>query len=226
MRFFLIIIVLLSAIQVSAQERTEIVGQQQPFQWVHYLSEVEKIEIGRRLLNEELRRREESGTLVDTIEGKAQELSFSASFAPVRSSSAIPESTAASIPTGNLTCAINIHNPHAGSGPNNTRVVKAKSSGTCDYLHTGPGPAPPTIKFELLQTLKELPWDYNWQWHVRNDLHPIWSASTAQIFTNSCSNGSYSHSNAMYITPAPGWTYTGPNPIQIPGTKYVTITNC
>lgn len=229
MKIFLAIVAsMLFAIQGAAQEKIEVTGlQQKPFQWVHYLSDVEKADIGRLLAIEEFQQREAAGTLYDNIQGK--EISISGSFVPTGSTSAATGRAAAFIPAGNVTCNINPQFPHAGSGPGGSRVVKAKSAGFCNYTHSGPGAAPPTIKWELVQTLigsaaLQIVVLVQKTW-VRNGLHPVWSASSSQIFSSSCTNADYFHADLVWVTPPPGWTYIGPNPISFPGV-FTPVTNC
>ena len=126
-KIFSVVVSVLFSTQVMALEKTDVGGVQQPsVQWVHYLSAVEKAEIAGRLAKEEYFRREAAGTLHDKTQ--QQEISFPLSFIPIGSTSDTNKS-AASVPSGgNLSCIINVQNPHAGSGPGGSTVVKAKSS--------------------------------------------------------------------------------------------------
>jgi hypothetical protein len=229
--WFTIAVTMLFATQVSALETSEVIDvPSSPIQWVRYLSDMEKGEIAGRLAQEEYQRREAAGTLYDKSQRK--EVSFPASFTPIDSAPDTSRSSAAYIPSGNVNCSINTQDPHAGSGPGGSTVVKAKSSGTCTYIHTGPGPQPPSIRWDLTQALFRVilvtppSVDVQSAVHTRNSLNASWSASSAQIFHPSCINDTYSHFDYVYVTPPSGWRYTGPQPIVIPNTAAATVSNC
>ncbi len=235
---FGIIITVCLASHVSSYEDNQTTGAQGPnVQWVNYLSHKEKAEIARELGLESIRRKEAAGTLYDA--DQPQEISFAASFRPKNSTSTTTEGTETAVPAttsefsgGNVSCSINIQYPHAGSGPGGSRVVKAKSAGTCAYEHVV-GTPPPTITWELFQTLTRLEPGGQFPTIVtfsneapRTGLSVTWSASSTQVFANSCKNGFYAHTNLVYVVPPPGWEYTGEQPIQIPNPATVTVTDC
>ena len=230
-KIFVVLVSVVFSMQAMALEKTDVGGiQQPPIQWVNYLSTVEKAEIAGRLAKEEYFRREAAGTLHDKTQ--QQEISFPLSFIPIDSTSDTSKS-AASVPSGgNLSCIINVQNPHAGSGPGGSTVVKAKSSGTCNYIHVF-GTPPSTIGWDLTQVLLRViglgfpPMiDLQTAVHTRNSLNAVWSASSTQVFHPGCINGSYSHFDLVYVTPPPGWVYTGPQPITIPNPATAVVSNC
>lgn len=223
MRYFLaIIITMFIAIQGSAQTYTYDGAQQTPIQWVRYLSDVEKAEIAYRVIQDDIKRREAEGM----TGAEAVEFSFPASFFPESSIATDAQRASSGIPAGNVYCSINPQYPHAGSGPNSTTVIKAKTSASCRYDHVNPSvPVPPTIEFDLMMFLSG-PGGLFWASHVRNSLNPIWSPSSAQVFADNCTNGNWWHSNAIWVTPPSGWTYTGPQPIPAPSTITEQIGNC
>lgn len=230
-KIFVVGVSVLFSIQVMALEKADVDGvQQSPIQWVHYLSAVEKAEIAGRLAKEEFLRRRAAGTLQDKTQ--QQEISFPISLVPIDSTSDTNKSAAAVPSGGNISCSINAHYPHAGSGPGGSTVVKAKSSGSCNYIHAF-GTPPPTMGWDLTQVLlRVIGWgfppmiDHQTAVHTRNGLSESWSASSAQIFHPSCINGNYSHLNMVYVIPPPGWTYTGPQPITIPNAATKVVSNC
>ena len=230
-KIFSILVSMLFSIQVMALEEANGDGvQQPPIQWVRYLSAVEKAEIAGGLAKEEYLRREAAGTL--HYNNQQQKISFPASFVPIDSTSDTYKS-AATVPSGgNVTCSINVQNPHAGSGPGGSLVVKAKSSGSCNYIHVQ-GTPPPTIGWDLTQVMLRIVGtgyppevDVQTAVHTRNSLNPVWSASSTQVFHPSCINGSYSHFDYVFVIPPPGWAYTGPQPITIPNTATALVSNC
>lgn len=150
-KIFSVVVSVLFSTQVMALEKTDVGGVQQPsVQWVHYLSAVEKAEIAGRLAKEEYFRREAAGTLHDKTQ--QQEILFPIGLVPIDSKSGTNKSAAAVPSGGNISCSISVHNPHAGSGPGGSTVVKAKSSGSCNYIHVF-GTPPPTIGWDLTQVL-------------------------------------------------------------------------
>lgn len=137
------------------------------------------------------------------------------------------------LPSGQINCStLDNQTPHLGSGPNSTRVPKAKSGGDCYYQHTGPGDPPPNITWSLYQFVRR--WDSEdnlhgiWQDnHNRSGLSVTWSPSSAQIF-GECPSPSdplyygadYDHwFNLLYIFVPNGWHYTGPFPLSIGSVK-------
>ncbi|MGB2119657.1 MAG: hypothetical protein ACPH96_06050 [Porticoccaceae bacterium] len=229
-KIFVIVVSVLFSMQVMASVKTDVGGVKQPsVEWVHYLSVVEKAEIAARLAKEEYFRRKDAGTLHD--KHQQREILFPASFIPIDSTSDTNKSAAAVPSGGNISCSINAQNPHAGSGPGGSTVVKAKSSGSCNYIHVV-GTPPPTIGWDLTQVLLRViglgfpPMiDLQTAVHTRNSLNAVWSASSTQVFHPSCINGSYSHFDLVYVTP-PGWVYTGPQPITIPNSATALVSNC
>ena len=223
-------------VSASAQEY-EVDGVQQPLvQWSRYLSIAEKEEIASKLAVREYKRRRASGTLNELDGGKSsglthtQEITIQDSIIPEEALSESGQGVAANalVPAGDVSCTIQAHYPHAGSGPSGTEV-KAKSDGYCFFTHTGPGPQPPTIQWDLSQGLNRIEghrttntWTIT---HTRNGLNPQWGDSGTQIFTGRCENGRYLHSNSMWVTAPSGWVYTGPNPIQF-DTVHNSITEC
>lgn len=230
-KIIVIVVSVLFSIQVMATEKTDMGGvKQPPVQWVHYLSAVEKAELAGRLAKEEYVRREAAGTLHNKTQ--RQEISFPVSLIPIDSTSDTNKSAPAVPSGGNISCSINVQNPHAGSGPGGSTVVKAKSSGSCNYIHVY-GTPPPTIGWDLTQVLLRVlgggfpPMiDIQTAVHTRNSLNAVWSASSTQVFHPSCINGSYSHLDLVYVVPPSGWVYTGPQPITIPNPATALISNC
>ena len=230
-KIFVIVVSVLFSMQVIASVKTDVGGVKQPsVEWVHYLSVVEKAEIAARLAKEEYFRRKDAGTLHD--KHQQREILFPASFIPIDSTSDTNKSAAAVPSGGNISCSINVQNPHAGSGPGGSTVVKAKSSGSCNYIHVV-GTPPPTIGWDLTQVLLRViglgfpPMiDLQTAVHTRNSLNAVWSASSTQVFHPSCINGSYSHFDLVYVTPPPGWVYTGTQPITIPNSATALVSNC
>jgi hypothetical protein len=215
------------AIQASAQKKADVTTPQQPHvQWVKYLSDMEKAELARKLAVKEWRRREATGT---NLEGPQQlKISFPASIVPENSEFDMSRSSADLVPAGDIDCTFFVHNPHAGSGPNNTRVVKAKSSGSCIYTHSGPAPAPPTIEWDLYQVLFGGFLPHVWvasEHHTRFGLSPVWSSSSAQVFHTACVNGPVAHTNLVYVIPPSGYVYLGPQPITFAPTN-AYVGNC
>ena len=227
----MVLVSMVFSMQAMALEKTDVDGvQQPPVQWVHYLSAVEKAEIAGRLAKEEYFRRKSTGTLLDKTQ--QQEISFPISLVPIDTTSGNNISAAAVPSGGNISCSINVQNPHAGSGPGGSTVVKAKSSGSCNYIHVF-GTPPPTIGWDLTQVLLRVigfgfpPMiDLQTAVHTRNSLNAVWSASSTQVFHPSCINGSYSHFDLVYVVPPSGWVYTGPQPITIPNPATALVSNC
>lgn len=229
-KFFVILVTLLVSNQLFAAEDSEVSAEQRPIQWVRYLSDADKADIASRLAVEEYRRREAGGTFYE--KAQQQEVSFPVSFIPPTSTSDSTSRAAAASGGGNVTCNINTQFPHAGSGPGGSRVVKAKSSGSCQYIH-GYGTPPPWVKWDLTQSLVGIlgTWPNvtvttETAVHTRTSLNPVWSASSAQVFSPNCINGPYSHYDQVFITPPPGWTYTGPQPIAVPSGAGIDVNNC
>ncbi|MEM1156306.1 MAG: hypothetical protein AAGI44_19395 [Pseudomonadota bacterium] len=215
----------------SVAAKSEVSTEQSlPIQWVRYLSDADKGDITAQMAAEEYRRREADGTLYEEIQ--EQEISFPVSFIPMDSTSGpIDRVAAASQGGGNVTCNINVQNPHAGSGPGGSRVVKAKSSGSCTYVHVYGSP-PPWVKWDLTQALFRIvsAWpvtlDTQTAVHSRTSLNPVWSASSAQVYHPNCINDSYMHINTVFIIPPPGWVYTGPQPVEVPNGASAVVNNC
>ena len=138
--------------------------------------------------------------------------------------------TGPGLPQGNVGCDIAAHNPHAGSGPGGSRVVKAKSSGTCEYIEVYP-PGPPYISWTLWQGLIRNPsgpfaGDQNWvTYHDRQGLDVAWSSSSTQVFANDCINDFYLHYDFVIFNVPPPWYVFGPN-YFILGTSTATVNNC
>lgn len=103
---------------------------------------------------------------------------------------------------GYITCGVSQHYPHA-TDLDWIRVVKAKSSGPCDYWHIT-GVSPPTIYWELIQILSG-PAEAGQIW-PRTGLHPRWSDSVAYIAT-ACVSGNWAHGDYMVATLPPGWYF-------------------
>jgi len=103
---------------------------------------------------------------------------------------------------GYITCNVSQHYPHA-TYYNGVPVVKAKSSGGCDYVHTA-GTPPPTITWTLQQILAGS-YDVGMA-HIRTGHHPLWSDSSAFIVTP-CSNGMWIHGDFMFVTLPAGWYF-------------------
>lgn len=227
------------AVEVSAQEQAPGFGPEQlPVRWIDYLSEFEKIEIGRKLIEQERQRLETTGELYQEM--PPRKISIPVSFLPLKPASIEGRSGAentsgASTPGGggNISCNINTQNPHAGSGPGGTIVVKAKSSGTCQYDHVY-GQPPPTVGWDLMMMLMDYASNPNrlgipmitTATHTRNGLNVTWSSSSAQVFSGGCVNGTYFHGDVVWVLPPPNWTYSGPQPITIPNGKGAVIGGC
>ena len=126
-----------------------------------YLSPAVQIDIGRQFAQAEVARQV---TRQDTV---ASEQTFKVLFLPqekyeeMLALKASPQASATAVflPSGNIRCnSLRPQRPHLGKreedGP---RVPKAKSAGNCEFIHTGPGPAPPTLTLELRQELHRLP---------------------------------------------------------------------
>lgn len=119
-------------------------------------------------------------------------------------------------------CEMNAHNPHAGSGPNGVRMVKAKSDGECHIVPTGQGapPAPSTVDWSLNMALMKRQWvvlgpingyyylPVGWASHERDGTwNPEWEQNPSgghdgtQVFHGfgSCSNGSYRNVSSLWI---------------------------
>lgn len=103
---------------------------------------------------------------------------------------------------GYIHCEVDQHYPHA-TDIDWIRVVKAKSSGNCDYFHIT-GTAPPTINWDLIQILAG-PTDAG-QVHPRVGKNVRWSDSTAYVAT-ACINGNWAHGDYMVVTLPPGWYF-------------------
>lgn len=160
-----------------------------------YLSEVERT----HLFAEQL---DEDG--VTQARGKSNDtVTIQIYGSPIDESGSTTEATAAANDyVGYITCNVAQHNPHA-TYYNSVRVVKAKSSGPCDYTHIT-GTAPPTITWNLLQVLTG-PHDEGMT-HTRTGHHPRWSDSSAFIVT-SCVNGLWIHGDFMFVTLPSGWYF-------------------
>ena len=113
-------------------------------------------------------------------------------------------------------------------------MVKAKSSGTCTYEPVT-GTSPSTIGWELNQLLVRFP-PYNTTPQVFSNLHPknglkvAWIADAAygepgaQVYTDTCVNADYTHTDHIYVTPPPGWLYNGPQPLTFGNNPAVIVT--
>lgn len=235
----LLVITAFVSIEVSAQEQAPGFGSgQPPIRWIDYLSEIEKKEIARKAVEREIKRLESTGGPDKDL--PARQISFPVTLIPLDSSSTDGNSAAtatnsASSDTsgGNVSCNINTQSPHAGSGPGGTWVVKAKSSGTCDYEHIV-GQLPPPITWDLQMALMDYASNPNplgipemtTATHRRIGLNVAWSASSAQVFSSTCVNGSYFHVDVVWVVPPSGWTYVGPQPITIPNGKSAIVGGC
>jgi len=104
--------------------------------------------------------------------------------------------------SGYITCDVSQHYPHK-TYYNNVLVVKAKSSGGCDFVHVA-GPPPPTLTWDLYQILEGT--HAAGAVHSRTGEHPRWNDSSAFIVT-SCSNGTWTHGDYMFITAPPGYYF-------------------
>ena len=219
------------AVQVSAQDQGPGSSSgQPPVRWIDYLSALEKADIAREIVLREIKRLDAAGELYQDRESR--EVSFPVSFIPL-DSAPTQEKGAAKGGGGNVSCSINTESPHAGAGPGGTRVVKAKSSGSCEYIH-GFGEMPPTLGWDLQMNLVDMNFDpYSGQGpaitianHVRNGLTVQWGASTAQVFLTTCVNGTYFHGDVVWIVPPAGWTYLGEQPLLIPNGQGALVIGC
>lgn len=229
------VVTMLLVIQASAQQQSEVLSPKQPdVQWIHYLSDVEKEDMARKLALEEVNRLEATGELYEMLEKgdegtQERTISFPASFKKSTSAAIDARSAnAASGGSGNVSCTINVQSPHAGffSG---VRVVKAKSDGSCNYVHVA-GEMPPTISWNLVMVLVRHgvapgPSTISSANYLRTGLNVFWGATIAQVADSGCNNGTYSHSDYVTVTPPPGWIYSGPQPIPI-GIKAKEVSNC
>ena len=133
-------------------------------------------------------------------------------------------------PAGIVTCSVQAQSPHAGEGPGRIRMIKAKANAECDFIWTGPAPAPPTIGWSLNMSLARrntasfLGFPI-WRWvavgharYLQNGLSPNWTpdpvsgtASGTQVFHSMglCGNGTYRNTVAVYVIPPWPYVYTG-----------------
>lgn len=234
--FIMFMALVCCAIQLQAQELGKVDStnvEQVPIDWSRYLSKRERTEIGQEFIRKELMRLDSLGEL-EQLRYKSEgprEIVFPVEFRPERSAFTSESSNARAVDVGpsggNITCNINTQTPHVGQGPNGD-VVKAKSSGTCTYVHVQ-GTPPPTIRWDLEMHLAEIisfPPLSTFEVHTRNGLSETWNNSSAQVFYHSCTNGDWIHADLMYIIPPSGWIYTGPQPLNVGTMRLNTIGSC
>lgn len=226
-----------------------------------YLSPAAEIDISRQLTKAEVAARFRDETLFNEA-APAPEKTFKVLFLPQdqyeemlilkaspQASSApasVSDSVSASFSgpfsdsfSGNVDCtSLDLQLPHLGNGPDNSRVPKAKSAGSCAFIPTGPGPSPPTLTFKLRQVLylldsygETLPHDTSVaSWpprisvasHIRHGLTVTWHDDKAQVF-GACplpedpayKGANYAYTHFVWISAPPGWVYVGANPLLI-----------
>ncbi|MYB38620.1 MAG: hypothetical protein F4Y26_14805 [Gammaproteobacteria bacterium] len=125
-----------------------------------------------------------------------------------------------------ISCSINVQNPHAGSGPGGRTVVKAKSSGSCTLTPTWNGPPPPAsdMRWTLVQQLYG-EGKLAMRAHIRTGYSPVWSASSTQVFLDDCVNGDYTQFAGIFPDPPWPWQYSGPYP-AVEDTNSNSISAC
>jgi hypothetical protein len=220
----------------QAKTKLAAAGGEQSYDFSRYLSASDMLDISDELATSDIVRKYRDGTLFDYIDAPSQPISFSFNVAFKRVETTLDRSendswavNAASSGAGTIGCTnIQAHNPHAGSGPGGTTVPKAKASGKCTYVH-GTGTPPPSVTWNLTQTLKELDLAtglFTGQW---NAIHPK-SGYVVEWFQNpgnpAGQNGTqvfgdcppterlFSHDVRVFVQAPSGWTYTGPNPFS------------
>ena len=215
-----------------------------------YLSPAAEIDITRQLAQAQVTAGLRDGALFDEA-ASASEKTFKALFLPqdqyeeMLALQASPQASSAAVfvPSGNICCnSLDPQWPHLGKGPGDVLVPKAKSAGSCAFIHTGPGASPPTLTLKLAQVLYRLG-SYGQTisgqpagaarpiiWvatHTRTGLGPprlTWSSRKdgAQVFGWCLSpsdpayyGATYTHMNFVWITAPPGWVYIGVNPLPV-----------
>ena len=222
-----------------------------------HLSPAAEIDISRQLTKAEVAARFRDETLFNAA-APAPEKTFKVLFLPqdqyeemlILKASPQASSAPASVSdsfsgpfSGNVDCtSLDLQLPHLGNGPDNSRVPKAKSAGSCAFIPTGPGPSPPTLTFKLRQVLylldsygETLPRDtsvYSWPprisvaSHIRHGLTVTWHDDKAQVFgvcpipeDPAYKGANYAYTHFVWISAPPGWVYVGANPMLIGAIK-------
>jgi len=216
-------------VELADQDRAQM---DPPVSIMHYLSDTEFKDLLMKMAPYELKRLQKEGRLGNDGIRQDRRLTFSI-MRPADEEDASISATGGfsygGVAVGRVVCNINAHYPHKGSGPNDSVVVKAKSSGSCYYEHLNSSyPPPPTIAWRLAMTLTRpasIPWADFWMAsHDRNGLSEGWSASSAQVFSNGCVNDEYMHINVMILAVPLPWTTSG-LPIWLDGSQN-EVTNC
>lgn len=222
-----------------------------------YLSPAAEVDISRQLTKAEVAARFRDETLFNAV-APAPQKTFKVLFLPqdqyeemlILKASPQASSAPASVSdsfsgpfSGNVDCtSLDLQLPHLGNGPDNSRVPKAKSAGSCAFIPTGPGPSPPTLTFKLRQVLylldsygETLPRDtsvYSWPprisvaSHIRHGLTVTWHDDKAQVFgvcpipeDPAYKGANYAYTHFVWISAPPGWVYVGANPLLIGAIK-------
>ena len=132
---------------------------------------------------------------------------------------------------GYVECDIRAHNPHAGQGPNNVRMVKAKANGTCTFNWTGPAAGPPVIVWQLYMLLRVSETTVGSAGHTRVGYEVEWEqdgADATQVFHDegACENGYYTNAISLDIELPTGWYLTNAsNPIAT-AIRNASVTRC
>lgn len=147
-----------------------------------------------------------------------------------RSASVLPD-TSANSTAGYVECDIQAHNPHAGQGPGNVRMVKAKASGECEFNWTGPAYGPPVIKWDLYMLLRKSGTTVGSAKHTRFGYEVDWRQNppdATQVFRDdgACENGYYTNAIALHIVLPTGWYLSDKqNPVDT-ATRSASVSNC
>tara|TARA_B100000287_G_C20577838_1_gene759143 strand:+ start:544 stop:1218 length:675 start_codon:yes stop_codon:yes gene_type:complete len=210
-------------------------------EWTNYLSQSDRADITRKIVEARIRELQKSGELESAPDHDIT-VTVSGTISPLEGGpdgSTGSVSAQAFIPVGNFDCDINVQQPHPGSGPNGPNHPKAKSSGTCKVKYVGPGPMPTTIGWELRQYLSFIPYSGGFnadpitydETHLRAgfgpDLSASWNPTTATVFATCVGDwsgvpGTWFHTNYMFVIPPPGWTVnpSTPNPFELGSPVY------
>jgi len=146
-------------------------------------------------------------------------------------SASVQPNTSAGSTAGYVECDIAAHNPHAGQGPENVRMVKAKANGQCEFNWTGPAYGPPVIVWDLYMLLRESGTTVGSAQHTRVGEEVEWEQNgpeATQVFHDDglCENGYYTNAIQLHITLPTGWYLsTTENPVAT-ASRSASVGNC